>query len=64
MLASSCLSVAGMIYVFYVKPSIQRKRVERALSAKAEAQPEPKAPLAVVTTSVGKTSEEPVEVHS
>jgi len=65
MLASSCLSVAGMIYVFYVKPSIQRKRVERALAAKAEAHAETDEPLTVVTTkNANKTSEEPVEVHS
>jgi len=36
MLASSCLSVAGMIYVFYIKPSIQRSRAKRALTANAE----------------------------
>lgn len=50
MLASSCLSVAGMIYVFYVKPSIQRRRVTRALAAKAEQRTEPSEPLEIVTT--------------
>jgi len=34
MLASSALTVAGMLYVFYVKPSIQRRRVKRALAVK------------------------------
>lgn len=51
MLASSCLSVAGMIYVFYIKPAIQRRRVQRALAAKAATRPEPDEPLAVVTTT-------------
>ena len=35
MLASSSVSILGMIYTFYVKPSIQRSRVRRALIANA-----------------------------
>ncbi len=49
MLASSCLSVLGMIYVFYIKPPIQRRRVQRALAAKAQAPQEPDERLVVVT---------------
>lgn len=57
MLASSCLSVAGMIYVFYIKPAIQRRRVQRALSAKAASRPEPDDPPAIVTTPARELEE-------
>jgi hypothetical protein len=38
MLVSSSISVLGMLYVFYVKPSIQRARLRRALEASAASQ--------------------------
>ena len=38
MLASSSISVLGMLYVFYVKPSIQRARLRKALEASAASQ--------------------------
>jgi len=60
MLASSCLSVAGMIYVFYVKPSIQRSRVKRALAANGA---EAAASESEVKPTLSETEEKtPVEV--
>jgi len=38
MLASSSVTVLGLLYVFYVKPSIQRSRLRKALERSAASQ--------------------------